>query len=220
VTELEDLAQRLRAWRSALDTETGAARVVLTRGQELAQRQCELAELREQLDRVAGVLTRIGAERDATMRNQIEALVSAGLQAIFTEKLTFHLVESISRGTSQIDFCVKTHLADGSSYTTDVLSARGGGLAATVGLLLRVVVLLLSRQTYPESTPDILVLDETLAMLSSDRLEAAGVFLRSLVENTGLQIILVTHQEELAEAADITYRLSLVDGITRVKKEA
>lgn len=216
---LEELSERATAARRRLDTEVGVARTIAERGQWLTRQVSDLVTALESAERVAGLLASIGSERDAAARSQVEGLVTAGLRAIFEEDLSFHLVESVSRRTPQIDFVVRTHLPDGVSYDTDVLSARGGGLAAVCGLLLRVVVILLLQQARPEESPPVLCLDETLAMLSRDRLEAAGEFLRLLVDRTGLQIIMVSHQEELTEAADTVYSLHLDGhGVTQTRR--
>lgn len=219
MSDLAELAVRVRTVRRRIDTEVGRARTVVQRGQDLTRQIAVLEKDRETAERVSGVLGRIGAERDATARAQVEALVTAGLRAIFDENLSFHLVESTSRQTPQIDFVVRTHRADGSHYDTDVLAARGGGVAAVCGLLLRVVVILLTRQLQPEDAPALLCLDESLAHLSADRLEAAGAFLRALVDRTGLQILMVSHQDELADAADVVYSFRLdSDGVTQYRR--
>jgi DNA repair exonuclease SbcCD ATPase subunit len=219
MTSLEELSASVRSVRERLSVRVGEATTLARRGQALEREVAELAAVRETADRVSGVLAAIGSERDAAARAQVEALVTAGLTAIFEENLSFHLIESVSRQTPQIDFVVRTHLPDGQTFDTDVLAARGGGLAAVVGLLLRVVLILLTRAAGGKA-PDVLVLDETLAMLSRDYLEAAGQFLRTLVDSTGLQIIMVTHQPELMEFADVSYRLRLSDeGTTLATKE-
>lgn len=208
LVELESLTKRAATVRQALSVRQGEAASLARQYRELQAEAAVLAATRETADRVSGVLSSIGSERDAAARAQVEALVTSGLQAIFEESLSFHLVESTSRQTPQIDFLIKTHLPDGSSFDTDVLSARGGGLAAVVGLLLRVVLILLTRST-AKKAPDVLVLDETLAHLSREYLDAAGQFLRTLVNQTGLQILMVTHQPELVEFADKVYHFRL-----------
>lgn len=215
MTDLKVLGERVRAVRSVLDVRSGEARLLAQRGMEL-QRAIAAHELaRETADRVSGILTKIGEDRDTEARAQVENLVSAGLSAIFAENLTFHLISSTSRSMPQIDFVVRTHLPDGSEYDTDVMSARGGGLSAVVGLLLRVVLIELTRASGKKAT-EVLVLDETLAHLSREYLEPAGQFLRTLADTTGIQIILVTHSPELEEYADVAYRFKLADDGTTV----
>ncbi len=217
--ELADLRRSVQLVMSELHTEVGAARALAQRGQELEAEVERLLLSRETAERVSGVLGKMAAERDAAARALVESLVTAGLTAIFGdsgEQLSFHLMESTLRNATNIDFTVRTIKPGGEVIETDVLSARGGGVAAVIGMLLRVVLILLTRQT-GQQVSGTLVLDETLAMLSADRLEAASAFLRTLVDSADLQVIMVTHQTELTESADVVHRLSLdPDGVTRV----
>jgi len=219
--ELADLRNRLKFRLAELNAEKGEFRALLLRKEELELALSELLASRETAERVAGVLGKLAAERDAAARQMVESLVTAGLTAIFGdggERLSFHLTESTLRNTTNIDFMVRTTKPDGEVIETDVMSARGGGVAAVIGMLLRVVLILLTRQT-GQQVSSTLVLDETLAMLSSDRLEAASAFLRTLVDSAGLQVIMVTHQEPLTDAADVVHRLSLdPSGVTRVSR--
>lgn len=207
---------------SSLNQEVGEARALAARGQKLQARKTDLAAVRETAERVSGVLGTLADDRDAEARAKVEVLVTAGLTAIFGEggeQLSFHLVTSTQRSAAHVDFVVRTTKPDGEVIETDVMAARGGGVAAVIGVLLRVVLLLLTRQS-GQPVADFLILDETFAMLSSDRLEAASAFLRTLADSAGLQIIMVTHQDTLTESADKVYRFSLnADGVTTVRRE-
>ena len=141
--------------------------------------------------------------------------MSQGLLTIFGEQLSFHLVPGVRAKTPVVDFVVRSHLADGTTVETDVLNARGGGLAAVVGFLLRLVILLLSRQRQDT----VLFLDETFAHVSAEYVPNLIEFLKDLVAKTGVQIVLVTHDNSYEEAADIVYRFTLVNGVTRVAKQ-
>lgn len=218
--DLAELHQQLEERKRTLHTEVGVARSLAERGQQLEAEVARQLELRQTAERVAGVLGKLASDRDAAARTQVESLVTAGLSAIFGdggEQLSFHLIESTQRNAAHLEFVVRTTTPDGDVIETDVLSARGGGVAAVIGVLLRVVLILLSRQT-GQPISSTLVLDESLAMLSADRLEAASAFLRTLADSAGLQVIMVTHQSELTESADTVYRLSLdPNGVTRVQ---
>ena len=66
-----------------LDRLTGEARSVATTGKRVAAEIAELKQPIDQLDKAAGVLARIGEERQITTQQQIEGLVTQGLQTIF-----------------------------------------------------------------------------------------------------------------------------------------
>lgn len=100
----------------------------------------------------------------------IEDLVTRGLQTIFDSTLSFHIIQSVRGKTANVDFIVRTTLPE-SVIETSVMDARGGGLAATIGFLLRLVVMLLRGGTKEEN---ILILDETFAHVSAEYLAPLG----------------------------------------------
>ena len=55
--------------------------------------------------------------------------------------------------------------------------------------------------------PQVLLLDEPLAMLSAGRIEQAGALLRRLADELDIQIIMVSHQREFLEVADVAWEL-------------
>jgi ABC-type thiamine transport system ATPase subunit len=101
------------------------------------------------------------------------------------------------------NFVVRS-VVDGEVVETPILEARGGGVAAVAGFLLRTVVLLLRKDVRP-----VMFLDETFAQLSADYEPAMADVLRELVDKTQLQIILVTHSTAYDDVADKSYRVSL-----------
>lgn len=201
--------------RRQLDREHGEAKSLALRGKKL---QTEIVELKERavvLEKVASLLNTIGEDRQNQIQRTIENLVTLGLRTIFGPELSFHLVQKVSANKVQVDFVIRSAYDD-KIIETPVMEARGGGLSATVGFLLRLVILVLTKPKYP-----FLVLDETFSHLSEDYLPAMASFLKEITEKMNVQIILVTHQETLAEAADICYRFSLDNsGRTIVKRQA
>lgn len=204
---------RLSRTRSDIDREIGAARVIAVTGQRL---QHEVEDLRQRVElhtRAAAVLTSIGEERQHLAQQQIEGLVTKGLRTIFGDELSFHIVPAVRAKVPVIDFVIRSTLNDGTVVDTDIMDARGGGLAATVGALLRIVVLLLS----PDRQDTVLLLDETFAHVSAEYQPRLAEFIRELVDQTPIQVIMVTHSDVFADAADTRYRFDQVDGITRVR---
>lgn len=215
MTNLSSLQTRASARRRVLDSLAGEARAVLSRGKELEAEVSALETEVATLDRVAVLLNSLGEEKQNETHSTIETLVTEGLQTIFDDSLSFHIIDATKAKTAGVDFIVRTRLETGDDVDTPVMDARGGGLAATIGFLLRTVVLLLSATEKRES---LLVLDETFAHVSEDYLESVGEFLRQIVDRSGIQIILVTHQPEFEAHADVTYRFAAVDGRTQVSR--
>lgn len=212
--ELEDLARRVQQGRRRLDAASGEMRATLTRGKVLQEEVAELASLTEDLDRVTILLNSMGEDRQEQTQQRIEELVTRGLQTIFDDSLSFHIVQSVRAKSVSVDFVMRTTLPN-AVVETPVMEARGGGVAATIGFLLRLVVLLLRAGQRKET---LMVLDETFAHVSEEYLPAVGEFLREVVDKTGIQVLMVTHQSELTELADRVYRFQTKDGRTVVSE--
>ncbi len=210
---MNDLTRRLTDVRRRLDLERAEVSLLTTRAHALQAEITALSTTADLHERAAHVLTAIGEERQDAAQRAIERLVTQGLQTIFGDELTFHLVPGIRAKTSVVDFVVRSTMADGTVVDTDVMDARGGGLAATVGFLLRLVILLLS--SHKQDT--VLFLDETFAHVSAEYVPRLTEFLRDLVSKTGVQIVMVTHDPAFGEVATHVYAFELRNGVTHHK---
>lgn len=208
--KFSELERELHRKRREVDTRLGEAKAVLQRAKDIQSNIDDKEALVDDLERVTILLNTIGEDRQMQAQETIEELVTRGLQTIFDSTLSFHIVQTIKGRSVTAEFMVRTTLGD-TFIETPVLDARGGGLAATIGFLLRVVVLLLSSGTKQDN---VLILDETFAHVSDEYLPPLGEFLRELVDKTGIQIIMVTHQPEFMEYSDKSYRFSIKDGKT------
>ncbi len=215
---MSDLSLRVRSRRRELDLQQAQRTMVEQRGSDLQKEISELVVSVESHERATILLNSIGEEKQYAAQEAIEQLVTRGLQTIFDDSLSFHIRQKVVGRRAEVDFVVRTTLANGSLVETDVMDARGGGLAATVGFLLRLVVMLLRAGNTKDD--NVLVLDETFAHVSEEYLPALNEFLRKIVDRTGVQIIMVTHQPEFTELADKVYRFSSVDGKTVVKEDS
>lgn len=210
VTSLPD---RVAARRRELDRLAGEAAQT---GRDGLAAQAEVTRLRGDLElheKVAGVLTRIGEERQETAQAQVEDLVTRALQVIFGENLSFHLVQSVKGNRAEVDFVLRSQYGT-ETVDTPVMDARGGGMAAVVGFVLRLVVLLLT-----PGSRKFLALDETFAHVSASYEPRVAEFLREVADKAGVQLLLVTHSTAYSDLADTRYRLVLGDdGVTRVEE--
>jgi len=205
------LRTRLTAARRRLDRRAGEAQAIARRGTQLQREIVDLSSEVDTLARASAVLTSIGEERQAEVQKQIETLVTKGLQTIFSDDLSFHLVSTVRHNRPEVDFIVRSTIGS-TRVDTPVLDARGGGLSATVGFLLRAVILLLDAQRNGQ----VLFLDETFSHVSAEYEGRLAEFIRELVDKTNMQIIMVTHSEAFSDVADVKHRFRLVNGATVV----
>jgi DNA repair exonuclease SbcCD ATPase subunit len=190
----------------------GRAREVGRAGKQAEAEVARLLEEIERCERTARLFTTIGEQRQELARQQIEGLVTRGLQTIFDEELSFHLVPSVRANSAQVDFVVRS-VYGGTEVDTPVLEARGGGMAVVVAFMLRLVVLLLT-----PGVRKVLFLDESFAHVSRGYEPRVAEFLKSVSEHAGVQIILITHSDAFSDVADARYRLELEGGVTAVRE--
>jgi DNA repair exonuclease SbcCD ATPase subunit len=187
----------LQAAVSAHERELGVVQALAERGTLAQQKAAEASEFADVCEEASKFLAQFADERQAQVIEAIQDIASRGLTQIFGEPMELRIEQVVRARRVEMDIMVKT-----GELVTPILESRGGGLAAVAGFLLRVAVLLL--------TPNVrkfMALDETFAMLSEDYLENMGNFLRELCEQTGLQMLMVSHQTEFADAADAVIRI-------------
>jgi DNA repair exonuclease SbcCD ATPase subunit len=212
--ELSQLKARLANARRKIDADIAHAKVIATKGVSV-KKEIELATNDHDLySKVAITLASIGEQRQADAQTQIEQLVTRGLTTIFGEEISFHLVQTQRGKTPEVKFLVKSQGAVGQTIETSVMDSRGGGLAAVVGFLLRLVIMLLRTGRNNR----VLILDESFSHVSAEYERPLAEFLKELVDKTDVQIILVTHSDAFSEFADKRYRLTTVAGATEAKE--
>lgn len=197
VRQTLDLARRLDRVERRLAQRQGARQVLAVQRRE---QQAEVERLDEEvllLGQVLAVYQQLGTQLQTTLLAAVEAVVSEGLRAVFGEALRFRLVPAVRAGV----LCLDPVLVDPDGTETGLLDARGGGVVAVVGVLLRVLLVRL----LADRTRQLLLLDEPFSQLSEEYVRPAAQLLARLARQFAIQIVLVTHQQTFAEVADVVY---------------
>jgi DNA repair ATPase RecN len=165
-----------------------------TRMAELAERKAHLAKCIITLDTLIQTISAKGLGR-------VELVVSNGLQLVFGDAVSCLLEKKEgARGTSY-RIKVKVETEDG-DVIDDPMDAFGGGVVNVAAFLLRVLLL------HRFKLAKLLVLDETMNNLSSLHLPAASELLRSLADDYGFTVLMVTHQPGMAVRAHRAYEVA------------
>lgn len=158
-----------------------------------------------QLDGEAHLLTHVTATLDTLIElttresmGSVEALVTHGLHAVFADlPLTFRLQIDTKRGTQWVE----PRLVSG-AVDAPILGAFGGGPAAVVGFLLR---LLVCRRL---GLAPVLLLDEPFAFVARQYVEPLAKLLRELADAAGVTLVLVTHDPAYLAHATRAYTVA------------
>lgn len=157
-------------------------------------------------------LSKFADERQAQVYRQIETVVSEGLRYVFQEDMQLEVSSKLVGSRSEVVFNLVSENEEG-TLRTGIMDSRGGGVAAIVGFLVQVVLVLLTPALRP-----IIFLDEAFKNVSDEYQAPLGEFISDLCDRTGLQVVLVTHQPAIAETSDKRYAFSQVNGKTVIKE--
>jgi ABC-type sugar transport system ATPase subunit len=132
---------------------------------------------------------------------KINDVVTTAVQSVFGEDITFEMIISSKNNTVQ---AVPTFFNKGIVENPKV--TQGGGMLAIASLALRVVLL-----TLVKDRTDIMILDEPMGALSTTGgcMDRGVQLLRTISEKLGIQMLIVTHGEEVKEIADRVFYVSM-----------
>ena len=141
------------------------------------------------------------------IKTSIEDTVTAFLNTIFNDNISLE-IELISDQSSPVaHFYVVTELED-RIIRVNPVDSRGGGIVDIVSLALRFAVL----DIYEGGLEGPIILDEPAKHVSYQYIDNVGKLLHQVSEIKGKQVIMITHNNYLAESGDIIYGISQVDG--------
>ena len=197
---LKDLRERLASAQGQRDS-------VVRRLSGVKAEVRTLEEDEELLDLVAN-LFRTLIDREVTDNVQaVERLLTEGLQTVFEDiDLQVKASVEVQRGKVSVDLLTVRTQPDGTVTEGGATDAYGGSVATVQSVLLRVIVML-RRGMRP-----LILLDESLGAVADHYVPNVGRFLSVLCERMGMDVLVVTHNPTLVEAADKAYRIRKVDG--------
>ena len=207
--QVEETEQALLRAERDFERWAGEVKAVATQTKAATAEAKDLSEAIEALEEASALLNSYADERQEEVRKRLEVIVTHGLQTIFGEDITFHVEQKLVAKRTEIEFLLRSPGPDGTVVETSVMDARGGGVAAIVGFLVRVVIVMLKKDARK-----ILFLDETFAHLSAEFEPRLAEFIKELVEKTSVQIVMVTHSLSYSDDADVVYRFSQSGGVT------
>lgn len=157
------------------------------------QKELELYTEAQNIVRVVGLRTQ------QELQLHISGLVSMALNAIFDDPYQLQVDFVQRRNKTECDLSL---VKDG--LVAHPLTATGGGVVDIVSFALRAVAWTMNT---PRTAP-VFILDEPFHNLSVDLMHRASTMLKQMSEQLGIQMIIVTHEEELEYAADKVFYVS------------
>lgn len=210
------IEQQLQQKRLRLERLLGS-RQALQKQLDEKEREVDLLTIKlKDTETAVMLLQQYAEDQQKVLAERVEAVVTEGIRRVFQDdKLTFKMRYSEGKAGLKKKPEVTLHVSYdfmGEEVEGSLASSFGGGLAAVISCLLNVTIVL---NLAPRVSP-ILIWDEPLANLSpeyegqSDAVsgyrDRMATFLRTLVHEAGVQIVMVTHEPNFGLAADIHHR--------------
>ena len=211
--KLVSLESRIKALRDRVRYEEGQKAAVEQQKTDAEAKSVEAEEAAKIFEEACSVLSKYADAKQDKVRTLVEGLISKGLTEVFEEPMMFHVRTKVDGKRTDTYFTLSSMMGE-EEIETDILSARGGGVAAVTGFLLRVVFILLHK------APRVLFLDESFAQVSENYEPRLAEFIDTLCTEYGVRIVLVTHSQNpvWADYADSVYTSKMVDGETKLEK--
>jgi len=165
-------------------------------------------ELRN-VESAQAIVQTVGQKTQEQLEYHISDIVSLALSAIFDDPYEFKLDFVIKRGKTEGELWFVRN-----KEKIHPLTASGGGAVDVASFGLRIALWSLQ---LPRSR-NVIVLDEPFRFLSSELQPKAGEMLKMVSEKLKLQFLIVTHNQDLIEAADKVFQTTIKKGITEVKE--
>jgi len=179
---------------------------------QIAAMETRIIELTKSLEvgqEALKFLEELANSRRGTMKGKIEDVASEALRLIYGDSYRVELSYGAKNNRSSLDIEMVRQTPAGEVRRD--MGGFGGGVADTISVPLRLMVLVGSKQT-----DRVCILDECWKHIDIGRIEMVGQFLRALTEKLGMQVIFCTHHVPLRDFADKVYEVSEFEGVSRV----
>lgn len=181
---------------------------------QLDQQLSDLKLQNQTFEQARMLLQKAGSDARESARKRLQETVTDALKYVFGPDFEFLIEFKETRGRTEAEFYVVSDY-NGEKIKTKPEDARGGGVVDIISIALRVALI----QIY--NNPTIrgpIVLDEPGKHVSADYTMKLATFLKQINQTFGRQIILSTHQPDLANIADESYLVELKGGKSVVTK--
>jgi len=197
ITEIRNLLEQKKGKRNMLENNISTLSTKIKEtGKDLRRHE----QARE-------IIREVGLRTQQQLQIHISNITSMALEAVFPNPYELKVEFVQRRNKTECDL-----LFNRDGQDIDPLSASGGGAVDIASFALRVASWAMQN---PRSR-NTLILDEPFRYLSTDLLPRANEMLKEISKKLNLQIIMVSHAEELIEGADKVFTVTMRKGISKV----
>lgn len=140
----------------------------------------------------------------------VEQLQTEGLQAVFDDQnISVRADVEVQRGKVSVDLVTVQKYGNGVEIEGLANDSFGGSVSTVQSVLLRLIIMM-RWGLHP-----VLLLDESLPAFDSNYVTNMGKFLSTLCKRLGVDILMISHDPSMIDAADHAYRIVTHNGCAR-----
>lgn len=180
--------------------------------QQYNELSCDVQDLNTkltELKQVQEVFNLVGVLAQTEVREVIELLVTDALQFVFGPEYGFAIENQIVRNQPETNFYVIK-----GNQKFSLREELGGGVVDVVSFALRFTCWAIQI----DRTAPIMFFDEPLKYVDKARLPLLQHMIRELTSLLEVQTIMITHESNLVDAADVCYKVEQEDGVSYVER--
>lgn len=194
--------------RKFVTTKQGERNQIQANIKETEQRKQQLEKELKAHEEAREIIRQTGLKTQETLAFHISDITTLALQAVFEDPYTLDVEFVQRRNKTECDL-----LFSRNEQQVDPMDASGGGAVDVASFALRVASWAMER---PRSRA-VIILDEPMRFLSQDLQQKASEMLKQLSDKLGLQFIIVTHEQEMANEADKIFHVTNKKGVSYVE---
>jgi DNA repair exonuclease SbcCD ATPase subunit len=161
------------------------------------------------LSNVKNLLMDFSEHTRSIIKNKLESLANSALKCIYVDKeIKFKIIVNKGKKIIAYDMYMET---DGN--LTPLTDAKGGGVMDIITTALRISFVRMFSATLRQT----IIFDEPFKNLDSERLNLAVEWLCQVSKEFGMQFIMITHEDQIADKSDKVYRFRIENGVTNVE---
>jgi IS4 transposase len=179
---------------------------------QLTSRETALVTHAEQLlvqEKAQAILVKLEEVWRKDFERGIEQVVTEGLELVFGRGSDFFIDTQVKGGASSITFDIETP-----EVRCEIQESQGGSLVQVVSFLLREILV---KAATPPMRQTIL-LDEAFEGVHAENVPLVALLVSKMVEDSGIQIIMVTQNPVYTEYADAVYDITKKLGVASARR--
>lgn len=154
----------------------------------------------------------VASQERVAVKEKVEKLITDCLHEVYDDSYSVEFDYGVKGNKTSVEISMVRKCADGMVVKRQI-DGFGGGVADTIALPLKLIVLL-----NDDECDKVLVTDEPGKHLDTTRVAKFAKFVQTISHKLGVQIIMSSHWDVMAKYSDAVYTIELEDSVSRASR--